>query len=59
MDFRQELEQEEPIGQGEKFEFYSDCTKKLLGVWWWEGVKVLSSGMRYLFLWRCASGDKN
>lgn len=60
MDWRQELEQEEPIDQGEEFEFYSDCAKKILEVWWWENVKVVSSGMRYdLLLWRCASGDKN
>lgn len=30
MDCRQELEQEEPMGQGEEFEFYSDCTRKQL-----------------------------
>lgn len=40
MGHRQELEQEEPIGQGEEFEFYFDCSKKLMGVWW-EGMKVL------------------
>lgn len=49
--------QEEHLGQGEKFEFYFDYTRKPLGVYWMcvggrRSIEVLSSGMGYdLSLW--------